>query len=62
MISLQLCGGAIGNMICINNVIAVTSTAGANGHEEREKKIILYNMLPMAFYYLMIVAVSAFFF
>ena len=59
VISLQLCGGAIGNMICINNVIAVTSTAGANGHEGR---IILYNMLPMAFYYLMIIAVSAFFF
>ncbi len=59
VISLQLSGGAIGNMICINNVIAVTSTAGATGNEGR---IILYNMIPCALYYLMIAAVSLFFF
>lgn len=59
VIGLQLSGGAIGNMICINNVIAVTSTAGATGSEGR---IILYNMVPCAVYYLMITAVSAFIF
>ena len=54
VIGLQLSGGAIGNMICINNVIAVSSTAGAVGSEG---KIILYNLIPCLFYYLMILLV-----
>jgi lactate permease len=33
IIALQLAGGAIGSMICINSVIAVTSTTGASGSE-----------------------------
>lgn len=56
IISLQLSGGAIGNMICINNVIAVTSTTGATGNEG---KIILYNLIPCSIYYLMILLASA---
>jgi lactate permease len=59
IIALQLAGGAIGNMICINNVIAVTSTTGAIGSEG---KIIITNMLPCFIYYLCILIVSAPFF
>jgi lactate permease len=55
IIALQLAGGAIGNMICINNVIAVSSTTGAAGSEG---KIIVTNMLPCLIYYVLIVAVS----
>jgi lactate permease len=42
-------------MICINNVIAVTSTTGAGGNEG---KIIVTNMLPCLIYYVLIVIVS----
>jgi lactate permease len=59
IIALQLAGGAIGNMICINNVIAVTSTTGATG---TEGKIIITNMLPCFIYYLFILIISAPFF
>jgi lactate permease len=53
IIALQLAGGAIGNMICINNVIAVTSTTGAAGNEG---KIIITNVLPCFIYYVFIFA------
>jgi lactate permease len=59
IIALQLAGGAIGNMICINNVIAVTSTTGAIGSEG---KIIITNMLPCFIYYLFILIISTPFF
>jgi lactate permease len=59
IIALQLAGGAIGNMICINNVIAVTSTTGAIG---AEGKIIITNMAPCFIYYLFILIISAPFF
>lgn len=55
IIALQICGGAIGNMVCVNNVIAVTSATGALG---KEGKIIKYNMVPLAAYVLMIMTVS----
>lgn len=55
IIALQICGGAIGNMICVNNVIAVTSATGAVG---KEGKIIKYNMIPLAAYVIMIMIVS----
>ena len=45
--ALQTAGGALGNMICINNVVAVSATTGANGHEGR---IISVNLVPMAIY------------
>lgn len=45
--ALQCAGGAIGNMICINNVVAVSATAGAEG---QEGKIIGTNLLPVAAY------------
>ncbi|MGI6766762.1 MAG: L-lactate permease [Lentihominibacter sp.] len=33
IVAMQSCGGAIGNMICINNVIAACATTGATGNE-----------------------------
>ncbi len=53
--ALQTAGGALGNMICINNVVAVSATTGANGHEGR---IISVNLIPMAIY-VVIVLVTA---
>jgi lactate permease len=55
IIALQMSGGAIASIISINNVIAVTSTAGASGSEG---KILLVNMLPCFIYYILILAVS----
>lgn len=47
IVALQLTGGALGNMICINNVVAVTSTTNASGNEGR---IIRTNLLPCLVY------------
>ncbi len=47
IVALQLTGGALGNMICINNVVAVTSTTDAPGNEGR---IIRTNLLPCLVY------------
>ena len=47
IIALQMAGGAIGNMICIQNVIAVASTTNAIGEEG---KIITRNLLPCLLY------------
>lgn len=55
IIALQICGGAIGNMICVNNVIAVTSATGAVG---KEGKIIKYNTVPLTAYVILIMIVS----
>ncbi len=47
IIALQMAGGAIGNMICIQNVVAVSSTTNAVGEEG---KIISRNMIPCLLY------------
>ena len=47
VLALQLSGGALGNMICINNVIAVTATTKAAGNEGR---IIRMNLIPCMIY------------
>ena len=47
ILALQLTGGALGNMICINNVVAVTSTTNAPGNEGR---IIRLCLLPCLIY------------
>ena len=43
MLALQNIGGAAGNMICVNNVVAVCATTGIAGSEGR---IIRANLLP----------------
>lgn len=45
--ALQVVGGGIGNMICVNNVVAATATVGATGVEG---KIIRRNMVPVFIY------------
>ncbi|MDR0491650.1 MAG: L-lactate permease, partial [Oscillospiraceae bacterium] len=45
--ALQSVGGAIGNMTCVNNVVAVCTTTGATGNEG---KMILTNIIPTIIY------------
>lgn len=54
IIALQMAGGAVGNMICINNVVAVASTTNAVG---QEGQIIRMNLLPCLVYVAGILAV-----
>lgn len=56
IIGLQMAGGAIGNMICIHNVVAVASTTSAFG---REGQIIGKNLLPCLLYSALVLAVYA---
>jgi lactate permease len=51
VLSMQGIGSAIGNMICVNNVVAVTATVGCLGTGGR---IIRTNAIPALIYYLMI--------
>ncbi len=57
IIALQITGGALGNMICINNVVAVTSTTNAPG---REGHIIRLCLLPCLIYCAIVWAVYMF--
>lgn len=56
IMGLQMAGGAIGNMICIHNVVAVSSTAGVTGKEGR---IIRMNILPCFIYTALVLIVYA---
>lgn len=47
IVVLQIMGGGIGNMICVNNVVAVSATVSISG---KEGKLIRNNMLPMFIY------------
>lgn len=58
IMGLQMAGGAIGNMICIHNVVAVSSTAGITG---REGQVIRRNILPCAIYTALTLVVYAIF-
>jgi len=53
IVALQVIGGGIGNMICVNNVVAVCATVGVIGVEG---KIIRRNAIP-AFLYAIAVAI-----
>lgn len=52
IVAMQSAGAAIGNMVCVNNVVAACATTGAIGCEG---KIILRNMIPIMILYCMIV-------
>jgi len=54
IVALQNLGGAIGNMICVNNVVAATATTGTVGNEG---KIIKTNALPCFLYCVIVVVV-----
>ena len=49
-------GGSIGNMTCVNNVVAACATAGTAGKEGR---IIRVNVIPLAIYTAIVVGVLA---
>ena len=54
IVALQNIGGAAGNMICVNNVVAATATTGTMGNEG---KIIKTNALPCLLYCLIAICV-----
>ncbi|MCI1966837.1 MAG: L-lactate permease [Oscillospiraceae bacterium] len=54
IVALQNMGGAIGNMVCINNVVAACATTGTNGNEG---KIIRTNIVPCLIYCAVVVIV-----
>ena len=58
IVALQSIGGAIGNMVCVNNIVAVCSTVGVIGSEG---KIIRKNIIP-ALFYVAIISIVAFVF
>lgn len=47
IMSMQCVGGAVGNMVCINNAVAASATIGTTG---REGKLIKINAIPMVIY------------
>lgn len=51
IMSLQCIGAAAGNMICINNIVAVSATVGCFG---AGGKIIRINAIPAFLYYILI--------
>ena len=54
VLALQNIGGAAGNMICVNNVVAVCATTGVSGCEGR---IIRINLIPCFVYCLIAILV-----
>ena len=54
IVALQNNGGAIGNMVCVNNVVSACATTGTIGNEG---KIIKTNALPCIVYCIIVVAV-----
>lgn len=56
--AMQVIGGGIGNMVCVNNVVAVCATVGVMG---MEGELIKRNALPMFLYSIAIAGFFAFF-
>lgn len=54
IMSMQCVGGAVGNMVCINNAVAASATIGITG---KEGKLIKINAIPMVIYTLVTVAI-----
>ncbi|TFH06427.1 MAG: L-lactate permease [Spirochaetales bacterium] len=54
MVTLQVVGGAIGNMVCVNNIVAVSATVGISGVEGT---VIRRNIIPAAIYSVLAVVV-----
>ena len=55
IVALQNNGGAIGNMICVNNVVSACATTGTSGNEG---KIIKTNALPCVMYCVIVIVVA----
>lgn len=58
IMALQNVGGAAGNMICINNIVAVCATVGLIG--KGEHRLLTYNILPCVLYCIIAVSVAVF--
>ena len=58
IVALQVVGGGIGNMVCVNNVVAVCATLGIVGVEG---SLIRRNALPMLIYSLAVSLLALFF-
>lgn len=56
IVAANVIGGAVGNMVCVNNVVAACATAGTGG---KEGKIIRICAIPMVIYVLIVIAVLA---
>ncbi|MBQ4087786.1 MAG: L-lactate permease [Clostridia bacterium] len=56
VVAMQVIGGAVGNVICVNNVVAVCATVGMAG---KEGKIIKMNLIPTAIYTVAIIGIFA---
>lgn len=54
IVALQIIGGAVGNMICVNNTVAACATVGTSG---REGKIIRINLIPTFIYVVVVTTV-----
>ncbi len=55
IVALQVIGGAVGNMICVNNTVAACATVGSSG---KEGKIIRINLIPTAIYTAVVIIVA----
>lgn len=58
IMALQNVGGAAGNMICINNIVAVCATVGLIGRGEH--RLLTYNILPSLIYCVIAIIVALF--
>lgn len=56
IVAMHIIGGAVGNMICVNNTVAACATVGTPG---REGKIIRINLIPTVIYTAVVIAVIA---
>ncbi len=54
LVVLQVVGGAIGNMVCVNNIVAVSATVGLEG---RTGAIIRRNIVPCLIYSILVALV-----
>ncbi len=54
VVAMQVVGGAVGNMICVNNVVAACATVATTG---KEGKIIRINLIPALLYTAVVIAI-----
>ncbi len=54
VVAMQVIGGAVGNMICVNNVVAASATVATNG---KEGKIIRTNIIPALIYTAVVIVI-----
>ena len=58
IVALQNMGGAIGNMVCVNNIVSVCATTGTIGNEG---KLLRTNVIPALIYCVIVASVVGIF-